>query len=507
MAEDVEVTPAQTGSTPRTRPVKRRRQLPSLKSSLSGKVLLLTIVFVMIAEVVIFVPSVANMRVRWLSDQLNKAAAASIVLDGLNEMTPPRVVQEDVLMATGLKAIALRRNGVSRLIAESAIPGSVERQFDLSGFEPFQTIYDAFEVFFIGGDRIIRVYGPIETIRGDAIVDIALEEAPLKQAMLIYGRNVLLLSLIISFITACLVFLAIERMTIRPIRRMTENMMAFSQAPEDPGRVIVPREGQDELALAEFHLAGMQKDLQRTLRQKKRLADLGLAVSKINHDMRNILTSAQLISDRLSAVDDPVVKRFAPKLLRTIDRALSYSSEVLSFGKAREAEPNRRLVPLAAIVDDVHETLALKALDPQAGIEFVTDVPADLEVDADSEQLFRVIHNLSCNAIEALQSDRNKDQTSPRRLTISARREDNTVHIFVDDTGPGMPAVARENLFSAFRGSARPGGTGLGLTIARELVLAHGGNIALKEDGGPGTCFVIELPDRPVVRNRQRAKA
>ncbi|MNL63269.1 Sensor histidine kinase TmoS [compost metagenome] len=81
------------------------------------------------------------------------------------------------------------------------------------------------------------------------------------------------------------------------------------------------------------------------------------------------------------------------------------------------------------------------------------------------------------------------------------------VMIAIDDTGPGMPRKARENLFAAFRGSARSGGTGLGLAIARELVLAHGGTIALVEKPGPGTLFRIEIPDRPVSLEDWRVRA
>jgi signal transduction histidine kinase len=84
----------------------------------------------------------------------------------------------------------------------------------------------------------------------------------------------------------------------------------------------------------------------------------------------------------------------------------------------------------------------------------------------------------------------------PRHLSIAAQRAGSVVSIVIDDNGPGMPRKAKENLFSAFRGSARSGGTGLGLVIARELVLAHGGTIALVEKPGPGTQFRIEIADR-----------
>jgi signal transduction histidine kinase len=210
--------------------------------------------------------------------------------------------------------------------------------------------------------------------------------------------------------------------------------------------------------------------------------------------MRNILSSAQLMSDRLAMVNDPVVKRWAPKLLRTIDRAVGYTHEVLSYGRTREPEPKRRYLNLAALVSDVRDLLAIDRQD----VEFVVDIPQELEVEADSEQLFRVIHNLMRNAIQAMQSDDRTDVALVRRITVSAERHGSVVTIVVDDTGPGMPAKARENLFAPFRGSARSGGTGLGLAIARELVLAHGGTIELVDKLSPGTAFRITLPDQPV---------
>lgn len=248
----------------------------------------------------------------------------------------------------------------------------------------------------------------------------------------------------------------------------------------------------------------MQEQLQRTLKQQKNLADLGLAVSKINHDMRNILASAQLMSDRLVDVEDPMVKSFAPKLLRTIDRAVGYTSEVLAYGQASEAEPRRRRFRLSALSQEVRDILAIS---PESGIEFVEMIDGDLEVDADSEQLFRVIHNICRNALQALANYAIEEPRAVRRVTLSAQRIGSVVCIVIDDTGPGMPSKARENLFAAFRGSARSGGTGLGLAIARELVLAHGGTIALVEKPGPGTQFRIEIPDRPVALDDWRARA
>ncbi|WP_425348893.1 ATP-binding protein [Pararhizobium antarcticum] len=468
---------------------------------LSGRLLLLTIIFVMLAEVLIFVPSVANMRLRWLEDRLNTAAAAAVVVDGMDNVELSRTVQEDTLMATGTKAIVLRRSTESRLVAAVNMPPEVDDQYDLAAMTPLTAIRDAFDTLIFGGDRILRVFGPVGD--SDATIELVIEDSSLRKAMLAYARNVFFLSLVISLITAALIFLSINRLMIRPIRRMTTSMRAFSADPSDPARVLAASQGTDELSVAGQHLASMQRHLQKTLKQQKNLADLGLAVSKINHDMRNILSSAQLISDRLASVDDPIVKRFAPTLLRSIDRAVGYTTEVLSYGRTTEPEPHRRFVALRPLVTDVSEMLAI---DPKSDIEFSIQIADDLQVDADSEQLFRVVHNICRNAVQALMNDAS-GAAGRRLVSVTALRTGSVVSISIDDNGPGMPPRARENLFSAFRGSVRSGGTGLGLAIARELVLAHGGTIALVEKATPGTLFRIELPDRPVPLDAFRTKA
>ncbi len=354
-------------------------------------------------------------------------------------------------------------------------------------------IRDALDTLINGGHRIIRVYGPV----GDTgkIIELLTSDAPLRNAMLHYARNVALISLFISLITASLVFLAISRLLIRPIQRMSANMLAFAQSPDDPQRIIKPEPREDELGIAQRELADMQRQLQRTLSEQKHLADLGLAVSKINHDMRNILASAQLMSDHLANTSDPTMQRFVPKLVRTIDRAIHYSQTVLAYGGTQEAPPQRRRVKLRTVVNDVEEMLNL---DAKSGIEFRNLVPEALEIDVDPDQFFRVISNLCRNSVQAMAGDTRSDASVIKRLTITAGQIGTTSIIGVEDTGPGLPPKARENLFTAFKGSARSGGTGLGLAIVHELVRAHGGTIELRESEGAGTSFEIRIPDQPV---------
>ena len=459
--------------------------------SLSSKVLVLTVTFVMIAEVLIFVPSVANFRMRWLQDRVNTAAIASVVLSNADAESLSRKMQDDILMATGAKAIALREAGVSRLLAAEEMPPAVDRHIDLMHSGPITAIGDVLDTLINGGNRTIRVFGPV----GDSgkTVEIIISDKGLLDALLIYARNVLLLSIIISLFTGGLVFFALRRMMIAPIRAMTANMLRFSADPENPGGIMVPAQRSDEIGVAEHELSAMQQELQRPLSSRKHLADLGLAVSKINHDMRNMLAPAQLLSDRLTDLEDPTVRKIAPRLLRALDRAVTFSESVLAYGKGKEAEPKFRAVPVKPLAGDVFELLGIDEPGTH-GIKAVNMVPDDLVLDADPDQLFRIIANLVRNAIQALASA----DVSVKQIIITGGRIGNATVISVEDTGPGLPQKARENLFAAFKGSARAEGTGLGLAIAHELVTLHGGTIELREDREHGAHFEIRIPDRPV---------
>jgi signal transduction histidine kinase len=466
------------------------RKVP-LARGLSAKLLVLTVLFVMLAEILIFLPSIANFRLNWLEERLGTAAAVSTVLVQGDPTSLTRTAQDEVLIALGARAVAVRDAGESRLMVVSQMPPQVDEHVNIGETSPVAAITGALDTLFFGGDRLLRAFGPVGESAKE--FELIIPDTDLRKAMLVYARNVAGLSLLLSLFTAMFVYAAIDRIMIRPIRDMTRSMLAFAQAPDDASRIIRPEPRADEIGVAERELNAMQTNLQRTLGERKHLADLGLAVSKINHDMRNMLASAQLISDRLAEVRDPAVQSFAPKLLRAIDRAVAYSEGVLAYGRAQEPPPSRRRVALHQLVEEV---FGLIGHDPGVTIDLLNKVAADFEVDADSEQLFRVLANLCRNAVEAMSADR--DPAVIRRLTVDAERQGAVSRITVTDTGPGLPQKARENLFAAFRGSARSGGTGLGLAIAQELVRAHGGNIELVESIGGHTVFAISIPDQPV---------
>ena len=315
-----------------------------------------------------------------------------------------------------------------------------------------------------------------------------MHEGALQAAMVTFARNILILSLIISVITATLVYLSLRWLFVRPMVRITENMQSFSDNPENSAAIINPSGRRDEIGEAESRLRAMQNQLTKTLTQQRRLADLGLAVSKINHDLRNILASAQLFSDRLSDLPDPTVQRFAPKLIASLDRAIGYTRSVLSYSKPQEAPPERRTFDLSKLVDEVGDVLGLGFHET---IRWDNSIPAGTAAHADPEHLFRVIMNLCRNSVQAMSNDPSTE--AEKRVKVHSTVTDKDLMIHISDTGPGIPDRARENLFKAFQGSMRPGGTGLGLAIAAELIRAHGGTIELVENG-PGAHFRIILP-------------
>lgn len=474
-----------------------KRASVALGRGLSMKLLVLTMLFVLIAEVLIFIPSIANFRLRWLEERLSTAAAVATVLVGEDASTLSRATQDEVLASLGAKAVAVRDEGMSQLLVAAEMPPQVDEHIALAATSPLTAVRGALSTALWGGERMLRVFGRV----GDSAkeFELIIPDKDLRKAMMVYARNVAILSLIISIITAGLVFWAINRMMIRPVRRMTHSMLAFSAVPDDPARVIRPERRTDEIGIAQRELASMQGELQRTLGEQRHLAELGLAVSKINHDMRNMLAAAQLMSDRLRLIDNPTVQSFVPKLVRTLDRAVSYSEGVLAYGRTQEAPPSRRKLRLAQMADDVGEILGLQ---PDGDIEFVNAVDPALEVEADADHLFRVLANLARNAVQAMQTD--TETAIVKRLTIGAAREGTVSKITIEDTGPGLPKRARENLFAAFRGAARSGGTGLGLAIAHELVRAHAGTLELVETRGGRTVFEICIPDQPIALDEAR---
>ena len=466
---------------------------------LPAKLLVLTAVFVLMAETLIFLPAIANFRVTWLQERLTAAQLAALASDAFPGGQVPSALRADLLRTAQVRAIASRSQGERRLVLPAQGDLTIDYVFYLQP-EPdsfweglgvrFEQVKDAITTLFADSGRIIRVVGHAGPDNND-LIEIVIPEAPLKEAMVRYGMNILWLSIILSLLTAAVVYFALSRLFVRPLTRLANNMLRFSEDPEDQSRILPLTGRMDEIGVAERELASMQRQLSGLLAQKNRLAQLGLAVSKINHDLRNMLANAQLISDRLVDLPDPTVQRFVPKLIASLDRAISFCNSSLQFGRAAEAAPRRELMLLKPLVEEVADS---QGLPREGAIAFVADMDANLRIDADQEHLFRALSNVVRNAIQAIES---VDGKTDGEVRAAAHREGRKVIIDITDNGAGVPQKARENLFKAFQGSTKKGGTGLGLVIAAELIQTHGGTLTLA-DSTTGAHFRIELPDRSV---------
>ncbi len=452
--------------------------------TLSGRFLILTVIFVMLAEVFIFVPSVARFRQDYLLLRLERAQIASLSLLADDMLSPD--LEAELLDNAGVFNVVLRRDEVRQLALSSPIPGQIVATYDMRDPSAWTLIRDAMVTLWTWDNNVIRVIGnPVQD--GGLLIEVTMEEGPLCEAMMDYGLNILLLSAVISIVTAGLLFFAVRMFLVKPINGVIHHMKLYAEAPEDARRIIEPSAGVNELRDAEEALQSMQTLLTGAIKQKERLAQLGEGVAKVSHDLRNILTSAQLFTDRIEVSEDPAVQRLAPKLVNSITRAVHLCENTLAFGRADEAPPRLARFALAEIVGDVidSERLAVGDFD----LSFSEDVPSDLVLRADSEQIYRVLSNLVRNARQAIVAT-----GKPGEINIRATEDEEAWKIWVRDTGPGLPKRAQEHLFQAFQGGASKGGSGLGLVIAAELIKGHGGCLTLDQTGENGTTFSITLP-------------
>jgi signal transduction histidine kinase len=464
------------------------RAMPGPFSGLSVK-LIATIIFVILAvAVVVYLPLLANFRANWLAERLRVGVVAARVIDAVPDvMDLPKMLTDRLLQSAGATAIVYRRDGKSQLIELDNVPmPRVAVTADLRTGDPLDSIRAAIETMLVGGDRTVRIVGDGNGA-SDSLVEVLMSEAPLRDQMLIYSRNILLLSLIVALITAVVIYGLLNGMLIRPIRRLTANLVAYRQAPENASLIMKPTGRKDEIGIVEKELAAMESDIFSMLRQRRHLADLGLAVAKINHDLRNTLTSAQLLSDQVANVADPKVQRLAPRLVHTLDKAIGFAQSVLDYGRESATPPRPVPVDLHALIDEAAFDAGLVA-HPEIAVR--NAVPDAIAVKVDPDQMARVFVNLLRNAREALEGTGKPDDPT---VSVDFVETGDTIKISVSDNGPGLPPRARENLFIAFEGSARSGGTGLGLAIARELIEAHGGSLGFV-DQPAGARFDINLP-------------
>ena len=467
----------------------KKLTMPSLTRGLSARLLVLTISFVMIGEVLIYVPSVSRYRLVYLEERLAAAHEATLALEASPDGMVSADLERQLLLHARLRSIALRMPAASYLMLGEA--KQIDATFDLSQETVYSLIRDAFTTLIQTENRVLRVMGPAR-LDPRIIVDVTLDESPLRYEMYDYSRRILILSIVLSLMTAAMVYLSLHRLIVRPMRRIIRRMASFKENPEDRSKDLETTLRGDEIGVAQRELAEMQRGLRVALRQRAHLAALGEAVSKISHDLRNILSTAALVSERLADSEDPEVRRQSPALVAAIDRAVTLCVDTLRYSSARELTVKPDRVDLAVLVEDVGRALLLSSQGQESSrgqVAWRNEVAKDFMVTGDYDQLFRVFLNLGRNAMDAMGE-------APGEVRIAASRDNGKAIIEITDNGPGLPERARAHLFEPFVGSTRAGGTGLGLPIAREIMHAHGGEISIARSDGDGTVIRLELPDQ-----------
>jgi signal transduction histidine kinase len=458
--------------------------------SLSGRLLLLTIFYVMIGEVLIFLPSIGQYHRELLGNHIESAELAILpfTLPGGDKL--PESLRARILNRAGAAAVLLKRADQRQLFLVDRLPQKVDVTIDLTRSGYGSSMLDALSCLTHGGNRMLHVIAPTH-VEGAQSIGIILGEAPIRAALSSYAKRVIETGFFVSAVAALLVFTSLFFVFVRPMEKITRAMVRFRDDPEDSARIITPTARRDEIGLAERELAAMQGDLYGSLQQKTRLAALGVAVARIQHDLRNILANAQLASERLSDIDDPVVKKLTPRLVTSLDRAVALATQTLRYGRAQERPPVRKRIALGPVIDEAAET-AIETGAPANPIALHNRVGDTLQIDADPEQLFRIALNLLRNAVEALAI------REGGIIEIVAERHGRRVSFSITDNGPGIADALKTRLFQPFAAPMRTGGTGLGLAIARDLARLHGGELTLLSTGPDGTSFRIDIPDREV---------
>ncbi len=450
---------------------------PKRTSSLSARLLILTIAFVMVAQAAVLAPMMSRARIAYLNQKLEQAHLVLVALEVATREIDP-LLRDTLLFQSGMFGMTIFRPGQAPRTLGPSIPTVLPHVYDLRTENYWESIFNAFTMMARSGEVPVAVTGT--SVRDPrVVVEVYLDESPLRTQMYNYGRRILGIGFVVSVIAAAAVYVSLQWLAVHPLRRLTEAITSFQQAPEDPARIIEPSKRKDEVGVAEQALAAMQKELRQALLEKERLAGVGTAVTKISHDLRNILATAALELDGLEAAPDPEVRRMTASMMKAVDRAVQLSTTTMSFAKQGLPDVHKQPLGSKGLLNSI--AAALRKVCNGCELRVTGE---GIPLNADPELLTRTVDNLVRNAAQA----------GATLVTLESARTQDQAVIRISDNGPGLPKRTLDNLFVPFAGSTRAGGAGLGLPIARELIRVQGGDLELVSTSSAGTTFEIKLP-------------
>ncbi len=452
--------------------------------SLPGKLLSLSVAFVLVAEILIFFPSASNFRTEWLMDRAEAAHLAALAAESAPDMMLGEDMVREILASAEAVSVARITDGSNELVLGGTLRDAKLITADVTKERFFDRLAATVATLRAPEGRYVRIIAEPRSRAGTGErISVIVPETGLRDELYAYSRNIVWLSLFIAVVTGGLLYLVLLFMLVRPMRRLAKAMTRFQEDPTDPRRTVAAGNRSDEIGDAEAALAAMQSEVRAAFVQRERLAALGGAVARINHDLRNVFASAQLVSDRLAMSTDERVAAMGSRLVRAVDRGIRLCQETLDYGKTQERAPEFQRIGLSNAIDDA----AGDAFAATGVADWVNEIDEALVVEADPDHLHRIFVNLIRNAIQAMEGG------ELSRLTVAAEAGEDRVVVTLTDTGPGVPGRVQETLFQPFGVSGNKSGSGLGLSIARELARSMGGDVKLATTGEDGSVFEVRL--------------
>lgn len=461
---------------------------------LSGKLLLMTIGFVMLAELLLFIPSAILYRQDYLAERAQRAGHLALALTGVPDYEGSEILSQKFMQDTDVIMVSSKHDGMTELVLGMPPAEGPFEIVDIRKDLTWASFHETCVAFFGPTDGYLRVQADPLIERHESI-EILLPKSSLQSAMRDYFKRIFWLSLLIAIITGSMIYLALSRMIVHPIKSLADGLAAFREDPEKRRATLLPSGRRDEIGQLEREFYDMKQSVRASFRQRERLASLGMAVAKINHDLRNVLTSAQLVSDRIAMDKDERVAGMGERLLRAVDRGIRLCTDVLNYSKGTEGPLEFETIRIALLTGEVAGDTLGQFRRKGKPIEFINDIPSELTVRADPDDVYRIIHNLFRNSGQAIQGRfvGVDDIEPPARIIVSSKKQDGNIEISIKDTGPGLPKRALDNLFQAFTGGTGHGSSGLGLTISQDLARDQDGDLALAKTGPEGTEFILTL--------------
>jgi len=444
----------------------------------------------MLAELVIFIPSATEFRQDWLNMRAQQAGLLALALTGVPDYEASEILTKQFMEDTDVIMMSAKRDGMSEFMLGQPPEVSDIDVIDLREKRRLPLFRDAFRAFFGSSEGSLRVLAA-SPVQGQDALELIIPKDKLQWAMRDYAKRIAYLSLAIALITGLMIYLAMLFMIIRPIEKLVTGLANFREDPEKRRSNLPPSSRKDEIGQLQREFYDMKQGVRASFKQRERLATLGMAVAKINHDLRNVLASASLVSERLERDQEDRIAKMGARLTRTIDRGIKLTSEVLNFSLSGQDEADLAVVRISLLVGEAAgDTLGSFGTGARR-ISFTNKIPSEMIVTADKDHTYRIFHNLFRNAAQAMAKI--PDDEAIRNLTVEAIPAGDHISILVKDTGPGLPDKAKNNLFKAFASASGRGSTGLGLTISQDLAREQGGDIMLESTSDAGTVFAVSL--------------